>query len=239
MGDGTRGGAGQSAAREYERRAARERARQEAAVAEDTAWRARVKAEHPFLGRAVAAFTAKPEIGGESQATRAWAQGAAGERVVGAMLDGCSGAVVLHDRRIPGSRANIDHIAVSAAGVFVIDAKRYHGKVEARDVGGWLRTDQRLYVANRDRTKLVDAMAHQVEVVRAACAASVVEAVAVQPVLCFVDAAWPVFGRPLRVRGVTVVQPTRLAAIVGAPGPLGPSDIDALAAALTCALPST
>ncbi len=37
---------------------------------------------------------------------------------------------MLHDRRIPGSRANIDHIAIATSGVWVIDAKRYKGKVQ-------------------------------------------------------------------------------------------------------------
>lgn len=35
---------------------------------------------------------------------------------------------VLRDRRIPGSRANIDHLAVTPTGVHVIDAKRYNGR---------------------------------------------------------------------------------------------------------------
>jgi hypothetical protein len=37
---------------------------------------------------------------------------------------------VLHDRRIPGSRANIDHIAIAATGVWVIDSKRYKRKLQ-------------------------------------------------------------------------------------------------------------
>ena len=36
---------------------------------------------------------------------------------------------MLHDRRIPGTRANIDHIAVASSAVWVIDAKRYNGKL--------------------------------------------------------------------------------------------------------------
>lgn len=40
---------------------------------------------------------------------------------------------MLHDRRIPRSRANIDHLAVTRSGVFVIDAKKYKGRTEAQD----------------------------------------------------------------------------------------------------------
>jgi len=66
---------------------------------------------------------------------------------------------VLHDRRIPGARANVDHIVVAPWGVFVIDAKNYKGRVEKRDRGGFFSTDYRLYVGGRDKTALVAGMA--------------------------------------------------------------------------------
>ena len=65
---------------------------------------------------------------------------------------------VLHDRRIPGSRANIDHLVISPAGVFVIDAKNYKGRVERRVRGAWLSGEDCLYVGGRDKTKLVGGM---------------------------------------------------------------------------------
>jgi hypothetical protein len=54
---------------------------------------------------------------------------------------------VLHDRLIPGSNANIDHLAIGRAGVFVIDSKRYTGQVERRGFSflGFGKT--RLFVA--------------------------------------------------------------------------------------------
>lgn len=50
----------------------------------------------------------------------------AGEAAVGARLDGLASQSiwVMHDRRIQGSKANIDHIAVTPGGVRVIVAKR-------------------------------------------------------------------------------------------------------------------
>lgn len=56
---------------------------------------------------------------------RRWAYGAGGEEMVAAALDRNlrADAVVLHDRAIPGSRANIDHIAVTPSGVQVVDTK--------------------------------------------------------------------------------------------------------------------
>jgi hypothetical protein len=61
---------------------------------------------------------------------------------------------MLHDRRIPGTRANIDHLVVAATGVWIVDAKSYRGKVEQRDVGGWFTTDKRLFAGGRDRSGL-------------------------------------------------------------------------------------
>jgi len=63
---------------------------------------------------------------------------------------------VLHDRRIPGTRANIDHIAIAPSGLWAIDAKHYKGRVEHVDKGGWFLTDWRLLVGGRDKTGLVE-----------------------------------------------------------------------------------
>ena len=146
-----------------------------------------VRARHPRLGGLILALGAEP-----SSAT-AWAKGAEGERIVASRLDQVEGVLTLHDRRIPGGRANIDHIAVGPAGVYVIDAKHYRGQVARRDVGGFFRRDERLLVGRRDCTKLVDAMACQVEAVRLALGNS---DVAVHPAVCFVNAEWPLFARP-------------------------------------------
>ncbi len=61
-----------------------------------------------------------------------------GEQIIGAVLEQLTpdGWVVLHDRRRqPGSPANLDHILVGPAGIFVIDAKNW--------TGGRLRLDDR------------------------------------------------------------------------------------------------
>ena len=85
-------------------------------------------------------------------------EGAAGERRLGDLLDrlAAGGRIsVLHDRGLPGSSANIDHLVVAASGVWVIDAKNYTGRVEVVDRGGGRRTGARLVVGGRDRTSLV------------------------------------------------------------------------------------
>ncbi|MDQ4090377.1 MAG: NERD domain-containing protein [Actinomycetota bacterium] len=190
-----------------------------------------------MLGRVVTAFTAKPVVGRQSQATRAWADGALGEEHVARVLARCSGVRTVHDCRMSGSRANIDHIAIGPSGVFVIDAKRYSGLVERRDVGGWLRSDERLYVARRDRTKLVDGLQRQVEAVRRALQDQEGEVVPVTPVLCFVGAEWPMLRRTRRVRGVIVTWPMALAKLVTAPGALTADDTARLATSVAAGLP--
>lgn len=158
------GHAGASALRKYERLSERHHERAAAEVARDAVWRDQVKQDHPLLGRLASAMTPKPAIGPEPQSVTAWQTGSHGEVRVGGVLDAWAatvGAVVLHDRKIPGSRANIDHLVIARSGVWSIDAKEYKGAVAKVDVGAWSRADFRLKVAGRDRTKLLDGLGWQ------------------------------------------------------------------------------
>lgn len=151
----------------------------------------------------------------EKQSTRAWAQGAAGEAELGRHLAGIASkdVIVLHDRRIPRSRANIDHIVIAPTGVWVIDAKRYKGIIRKRVEGGIIRPRSELLIVNgRNRTKLVDGVLKQMDLVKA-----VVGDVPVEGVLCFLDPDWPFFGGPFVTRGVHVRGPKRLKKKITAP----------------------
>lgn len=222
--------AGGSALHEYERRSTRERAKKEQRVAEDAEWRAAIKEERPVLGRLAAALTAKPVITPESQSTKAWKVGAEGEQRVAEVMATATGVEVLHDRRVPGSRANIDHIVVGPQGVFVVDAKKYTGAVEVRDVGGLFRVNERLYVNGRDRTALVEGVLGQIEVVRTALADAFPE-VPIRGVLCFIGCEWGWRMRPKVVKGVTSLWPVALPEHVCAAGP-HVSEVPAIAAHL-------
>jgi hypothetical protein len=171
----------------------------------------------------------------DPQSTKAWAKGAEGERMLADSLWNRVGdrAVFLHDRRIPASRANIDHIAVAASGVWVIDAKMYDGKVEHRDVGGWFRRDLRIYVGGRDRTKVAAGMDRQV---RAVCKALGVYETPVIPVVCFVWSDWPLLLKPFQHDGVWVTWPKDLAKKILAPGPLEPEQAARVAETLAARL---
>ena len=201
--------------------AQRKRARREAGI----------RAAHPRLGGLILAVSDEP------QDIKNWDKGAEGERKLGAGLDGLAGAgvVTLHDRLRPGTRANIDHIAVGSSGVWVVDAKRYAGQVSKRDVGGWLSTDVRLFVGRRDRTKLVPAMHVQVGAVRAALGGEWA-GVQVRAMLCFVDAGWKWFGKLFEVDSGLVTWPRAARDMLVRPGPLDPAQIAAVAATLDARL---
>lgn len=207
--------AGSSARREYVRR----KARDEALLREK--W-------GRLGGIAVA-------LSDEKQSTTAWQRGAVGEELLGARLDGLAaeGIEVLHDRRIPGTRANIDHIAVTSSGVWVIDAKRYKGQRPELEVeGGIFRPRvEKLLVGRRDRTKLVDGVLKQVDLVRDA-----VGQVPVTGVLCFVEADWPLLGGDFTTRGVHALRPRRLAKLLRAEND-GALDTGALHESLAAAFP--
>ncbi len=202
------GVAGASARREFERR----RANREQ----------RIRSKHPHLGGLILAVSDDP------QSTKAWAVGACGEETLGRRLDGLATPTVrvLHDRRIPRTRANIDHIIICAAGVLVVDAKQYKGRPHLRVEGGlFVPRTEKLLVGSRDGSKLVDGVLKQVDLVR-----SVVdeEAIQVRGYLCFVDADWPLFGGSFATRGVTALWPKKLAAVIAEPGPLTEDEIRAL-----------
>lgn len=204
------GTAGQSAAREYERRSRQHSQKVSEAIARDTAWRQQVKKEHPVIGRLVAAVTERPTAGPEPRHIAAWKTGAHGEQRVGAHLDNWAQAMngrVLHDRRIPGTKANIDHIALSSTAVWVIDTKEYRGLVTAS--GGGIFSEPDLRVAGRVKTHLADGVNSQMKRVAGAldAAAKGSRRPPVYGVLCFVGADWPLIGGTFTVRGITVAWP--------------------------------
>lgn len=58
-----------------------------------------------------------------------WRRGAQGERATAVLLRGVEalGWPVLHDRSLPGTGANVDHLVVGPGGVFHLDSKHWSG----------------------------------------------------------------------------------------------------------------
>jgi hypothetical protein len=162
-----------------------------------------------FLG-SVFAFTTAIRLLGPSRSETAWGKGAAGERIVGNALDALvrDGVAVLHDRRIPGSHANIDHLVVGPAGVFPIDAKHYSGRLEVRRRGNDLR------IKGRDRSKLLDQAHRQARAVGEVLGRAGIDDVPVWPTLCFVGTEMSRFFPPTEAAGVRLSTPRRLRALL-------------------------
>lgn len=215
------GEAGASAQAEFERRHnARDRS---------------IRQAHPKLGSLILALSDDP------QSTRAWASGAVGERQFGAAMATLGDTVVaLHDRRVPHSRANIDHVVVGPPGVFVVDAKRYKDATIAVRRSGGLFTPirEQLLVGGRDKTKLVEAMAWQLDAVRGALVGDAEFGdVPMTAALCFVDGQLPLFGT-LRMSGVEIRGLRGFGKIVTREGPLDAAARERLAGLLATRLPA-
>ena len=201
--DFDRGTAGASGRQEYERR----RARREAKTQE----------KHPHIGTLLLKLQTQP------QHEKAWAIGAEGEEALAASLARrCPDVFILNDRRMPQSRANIDHLAVAPSGIYVIDAKRYKGKIEVRKP---LFGEDKLVLAGRDKTRLIHGLSKQAGAVRAGLAL-IEKQLPVHACLCFVNPAGQSGGsglpllRTLRIDDFPLLSPRRLAKQLNQPGAL-------------------
>jgi hypothetical protein len=134
---------------------------------------------------------------------------------------------------MPGGRGNIDHVAVCPSGVFVIDAKQYSGKVRVDDLGF---RGLKLMIAERDRTKLIDALERQMSVVGDALTAHGHGDVPVRGVLCFTTGELPRF-KTLEIRRQLLLTRRGLGRRLDADGPLTSFSIEEVAQALAAALP--
>jgi hypothetical protein len=206
------GTAGASARREGERR---RRTRHQ-----------RTREKHPRIGGTLLALQGPP------QHERSWRKGAEGEEAVARVLaERCEAPVVLlHDRRMPGSRANIDHIAVTPSGVWVIDAKKYKGKVQVKKP---LFGQSKLLINGRDKSKLADGLAKQVAQVEAAVGGGV----PVHGAFCFVDADLPLVGT-LRFRGYPLLYRKKLARKLNDPGPFTAESVREVASVIAARFPA-
>jgi hypothetical protein len=105
-------------------------------------------------------------------------RGAQGEAEVAALLAALPPIyTVLHDLQVPGSKANIDHLVIGPAGVFVVDAKRYSQPLRY--------ADGMLWRGRYPLRKQVETVAWEAQQASAALQ------VPVTPMLCFVGAVLP------------------------------------------------
>ena len=130
--------------------------------------------------------------------------GADGERRVATVLAPLESPSchVLHDRLLDPStsRVNLDHIVVSVAGIFLVDAKNWAGNVVEFEGSLWQHkfgtAGQRVSVPMNPEVDKVRRMAEQVETVSARV---------VEPVMCLTGENADRFGPARSIRGVSVV----------------------------------
>jgi Nuclease-related domain len=154
----------------------------------------------------------------------AWQIGAEGEGRTGRLLQPleAEGFRILHDRKIPGSRANIDHIVIGPPGIFVVETKSFAGSLQ-------IRGDD-VYVAGRRKTGMIDEVEREAAAVRTALADDLAaHGWAVTPIICVHRADLPWFRSEVAgvriVSGKETVKRLRKAQAI-----LSPADVERLVA---------
>jgi hypothetical protein len=174
----------------------------------------------------------------QPQTTVAWASGAEGEARLGALLESVGYLRLLHDRRVPRTRGNIDHIVIGPAGIFIVDAKNHRGSLAIRNRGTIFSKDYRLTIAGRDCSSYADGLQWQIDAVRTALAGAGRDGqVPVTGVLCFLNADWIALGRWDSFRGVVLSRPKTIVKLLTQPLVIGEAVADQLLVELAKAFP--
>jgi Nuclease-related domain len=151
---------------------------------------------------------------------RTWRRGATGERRTARLLASLErqGWAVLHDLAIPGSPANINHLAIGPCGVLVIDSKQYRRRLQL-DGYGMLWHGRHLLVSTLRKVRWAADQADEVLGVADVDVAAIVA----------VHGACVPWGR-VRADGVTVIPARRVPDLLEALPPiLGPERVAWLA----------
>jgi hypothetical protein len=164
------------------------------------------------------------------QSTTAWVTGAEGEERTADYLDplATEGFVIFHDRTIPMSPANIDHIVIGPTGVFVVETKNIAGDFRVRGddvrIGG-------------HRVALVDEVRREVDATWNAVAPVLApRGLRVVPIVCAHRADLPFFRQS--VAGIRIVSGRGLARYIREQPPvLSAAEIQELKGLVARALP--
>ncbi|MFD3932337.1 nuclease-related domain-containing protein [Streptomyces sp. NPDC058614] len=130
-----------------------------------------------------------------------WAKGAAGEQATARLLARLErrGYVVLHDRVVPESRANLDHLVIGPAGITYIDTKAWRSKRSS------LTLDKgTLHLDGYAQTRALETVTWEAQQVAHALGCQV------HPVIAVHGAAIPAPRGRLTTAGVTVIEAKRL-----------------------------
>lgn len=135
-----------------------------------------------------------------------WAKGIEGERAAAEHLAPLEseGYILLHNRKVPGSKGDIDHVVIGPTGVAVVETKNWGGRVELRG--------DRLWVGDHERTWAVDQLYREALAVQVALGDELTRhRVTVTPILCVIGGA----ARSARsVNGVAIAVGRDLAGLI-------------------------
>lgn len=140
--------------------------------------------------------------------------------------------MILSGCQMPGGKGDIDLLAISPSGIYIIDVKAHAGRVERRDT---LR-GARLYVDDRDKTLFVSGMRGQTDAVTNALDGVDTHAQPVTPLLCFPHGRFVRLGVP-KVDGVPVLTPAQVLTRLRLAGQASPAAVDRAARRLAERLP--
>jgi hypothetical protein len=151
---------------------------------------------------------------------RSFAVGAIGELTLAAAIDtlAAHGVPALHDRRGPEVESTIDHLVVTAAGVWVVHTELRRGTVtwrHARSPSG-----HQLMVRGRNRQDLLVELDSQVREVGRALLEHDLAEVPVRGAVCFVGGNVPVLQRQLDLGGRLVTWPCAFGKRLALEGPM-------------------
>ena len=152
-------------------------------------------------------------------------KGATGEYLMDQFLHRTlsDGEVILTDRRLPGTDANIDNVVVASSGVWIIDSKKWNGKIKYK-ASTLTGIDMHLFVGGEDRTTEIDKIYRLVIPI-----AQLVDdrSVPIHPALVFVEGDWKLsvtarhlLKKPYNHERVWISPPRLLAKLIKEPGPL-------------------
>jgi len=177
----------------------------------------------------------------DRDAAASWGKGSKGESSLARYIAKEVGdrVIALHDRLIPGTRGNIDHIFVSPTGVWVVDAKAYEGRVTRREIRPLWRRDNELYIGKRNRTALAKGVTRQLDAVNAALRADeALHGTDLHAVLCLVASEWGLLDLPFQLGNVWVMYPGALKKRLRKNGPVPRATMEHIARRLDLSLPS-
>jgi hypothetical protein len=176
----------------------------------------------------------------DRDAAASWGKGSEGESWLAGYIAREVGdrVLALHDRLIPGTRSNIDHIFVSSTGVWVVDTKAYKGKVARRETGPLWQRENELYIGRRNRTSLANGVRRQVDAVNAAIRPDQsLHGTDIHAALCLVESEWALLDFPFQVGNVWVMYPGALKKRLRKRGQVSRDSIERIARRLDLSLP--